>query len=127
MTDAVQPSIPPAAAPKTFWQRASRWIMGVAGGVLILSGAIKFAGVFFPSLPACDSDTATAVLRNIFKEKNVELTSLTGITTVSSTSSEKTCQGQAETPREHATINYRVYWEGSDVMVRIGTVDARPK
>jgi hypothetical protein len=127
MTDAVQPSIPPTAAPKTFWQKASRWIMGVAGGVLMLSAAIKYGAVFFPSLPGCDSDTATAVLRNIFKEKNVELTSLTGITTVSSTSSEKTCQGQAETPREHATINYRVYWQGSDVMVRIGTVDARPK
>ncbi len=101
--------------------------MLAAGGILALSGFIKLAGVFFPSLPACDSDTATAILRDIFKQKNVELTSLTGLTTLSSTSSEKTCQGQAETPRELATINYRIYWQNSEVMVMIGKVDARPK
>jgi hypothetical protein len=125
MTESTQP--PPAEAPKTFWQKASRWVIGIAGVILMISGLLKLAPVLFPSLPSCSSDSATNVVRSIFKQKNVELTKLGDIKTVTDTSAEKTCEGQVETPTERATIWYRVYWRDRDVMVMITKVDAKPR
>jgi uncharacterized protein YcfL len=101
--------------------------MLAAGVILMLSGAIKLIGYFFPSLPSCSADTTAAVLRNIFKQKNIEVANLTGLKTVTDTSDEKTCEGQIETTTERATIYYRVYWQDRDVTVMITKVDARPK
>ena len=126
MSNAPTPA-PSAAPPQTTWQKSSRWIMLAAGVILLLSGAIKLIGYFFPSLPSCTADTTTAVLRNIFKQKNVEVVNLTDLKTLTDTSSEKTCEGQIETTTERATILYRVYWQDRDVTVMITKVDARPK
>ena len=126
MSDAPSPAAP-AEPPKTVWQKSSRWIMIAAGIILMLSGAIKLYNSFFPSLPSCTSDTATKILRSIFTDKKVEVVNLTGLKTVTDTSDEKTCEGQIETPTEHATIYYRVYWQDRDVMVMITKVDAKPK
>jgi hypothetical protein len=126
MSDAPRPAAP-ADAPKSGWQKGSRWILIAAGVIMMLSGGIKLLTYFFPSLPSCSSDTATAVLRNIFKSKNVEVTSLSGLKTVTDTADEKTCEGQIETPAERATIYYRIYWQNRDVTVMITKVDTRPK
>ena len=126
MSDSPAP-VPSAAPPQTTWQKSSRWIMLAAGIILMLSGAIKLIGYFFPSLPSCSADTTTAVLRNIFKQKNVEVANVTGLKTVTDTSDEKTCEGQIETTTERATIYYRVYWQDRDVTVMITKVDAKQK
>ena len=126
MYDAPAPA-PPAAPPQTAWQKSSRWIMFAAGIILMLSGAIKLFTYFVPSPPSCTSDTTTAVLRNGFKQKDVEVTNLTDLKMVTDTSSEKTCEGQIETAAERATIFYRVYWQDRDVTVMITKVDAKPK
>ena len=101
--------------------------MVAAGIILMLSGAIKLVGYFFPSLPSCTSDTATAILRKIFSDKKIAVTNLSGLKTVTDTSSEKTCEGQIETATETAILHYRVYWQNRDVTVMITKVDAKPK
>ena len=125
MSDAPAPA--PAAAPQPSWQKVSRWILLVAGVILMLSGAIKLYGYFFPSLPSCTSETTTSILRKIFTDKKIEVTNLTALKTVTDTSSEKTCEGEVETATERATIFYRVDWQDRDDTVMITKVDAKPK
>ena len=121
---------PPAAAaapPKTFMQKALRWFMIVCGVIIGIGGLLKTYKAFSPDLPGCSADATTAAVRNIFKEKNVELSSLTDMKTVTDTSSEKTCQARIETPTERATISYRVSWQGREAQILITKVDAVPR
>jgi len=102
---------PPAAAaeaPKTFWQKAQQWFLIVCGIIIGLLGLLKLYTAFTPQLPGCAADTTATVLRDIFKKKDVELTVLNNMKTVTDTSSEQTCQAHIKTPAETGTISYNI-------------------
>jgi hypothetical protein len=120
------PLAPAAAAepPKTFWQKAQRWFMIVAGIIIGLSGLMQLYKAFTPQLPGCAADATATVIRDIFKKKDVELTVLNNMKTVTETSSEQNCQAHIETAAETGTIDYRITLEGSNFQVTITKVDA---
>src|SRR5664279_2595638 len=123
------PLAPAATAepPKTFWQKAQRWFMIVCGVIIGIGGLIQLYKAFTPQLPGCAADSTAAVLRDIFKKKDVELTVLNNMKTVTDRSSDQTCQAHIETPAETGTISYSITLQGSDFQVRIDKVDAAPR
>ncbi len=121
------PPVAPAIPPNTSQRKIPRWLSAVIGLVFVIIGLSRLYNVFYPSLPGCDADTTTGVVRKIFKDKNVELTSLTNFKTITDTSSQKTCQADAMTAKETAVISYQVTWQGSDVRVLITHVDAHAR
>src|SRR5450631_1992290 len=126
------PLAPAAAAepPKTFWQKAQRWFMIVAGIIIGLGGLMQLYKVykaFTPQLPGCAADATATVIRDIFKKKDVELTVLNNMKAVTETSSEQTCQAHIETPAETGTISYSITLQGGNFQVRIDNVDAAPR
>ena len=131
MSETTKTVTPPPAAtaepPKTFTQKATRWFMIACAVIIGIGGLIKTYKVFSPSLPDCAADETTAVIRNIFKQKDVDLRSLTDMKAVTDTSSEKNCQAHIETPTETATISYRVSWQGREAQILITKVDAAPR
>src|ERR1035441_4942158 len=122
------PVTPPPAAtaepPKTFWQKAQQWFLIVCGIIIGLLGLLKLYNAFTPQLPGCAADATATVIRDIFKKKDVELTVLNNMKTVTETSSEQNCQAQIETLAETGTIDYRITLEGSNFQVTITKVDA---
>ena len=123
------PLAPAATAepPKTFWQKAQRWFMIVAGIIIGLGGLMQLYKAFTPQLPGCAANATATVIRDIFKKKDVELTVLTNMKTVTETSSEQNCQAHIETAAETGTIDYRITLEGSNFQVTITKVDAAPR
>ena len=121
------PPVVPAAPAKAAQSKIPRWVSAIAGVVVLFVGLLRLYNVFFPSLPGCDASTTTDLVRKIFKDKNVELTSLNNFRTLTDTSTQKTCQADVATAKETAVISYRVSWEGRDVQVLITTVDAHPR
>src|SRR6185503_6883162 len=83
-----------------FKQKLYAWLSVIAGIILFLVGLLRVFVWIFPSLPDCPSDTASQTLRGIFKDKSVELSSLTNLKTVSDGKSEKTCRADFTTPSE---------------------------
>ncbi len=135
MSDSESAGAPPAAAvpsaapapPAKAKPKIPRWLSAVIGVVFLVIGLTRLYNVFYPSLPACDADTATGLIRQIFKEKNVDLTSLTNFKTLTDTSAQKTCQADVLTAKETAVISYQITWQGSKVQVLITHVDAHPR
>ncbi|HEY1473269.1 MAG TPA: hypothetical protein VGF53_04220 [Pseudolabrys sp.] len=130
MADTSNPATPPAVpaqAPKTFWQKAQAWAMIALGIIIGLLGLLKLYNAFAPQLPGCAADSTTALIRDIFKEKNAELTVLNNIKTVSETSSLQSCEAHIETAAETATISYNITLQGSNFQVLITKVDAKPR
>lgn len=126
MTESVQSAGAPAEAKPTFWQKANKWAYVIVSFILLAIGAMKVIENF--TLPGCDSDRATATVRDIFKSKNVELTALNDIKSVSGTKQEKTCSAHIESKDETANIDYKVFWEGWTLKVLIQTVrDEKPR
>jgi hypothetical protein len=125
------PVTPPPAATaepaKTFWQKAQQWFLIVCGIIIGLLGLLKLYTAFTPQLPGCAADATAAVLHDIFKKKDVELTVLNNMKTVTDTSSEQTCQAHIETPAETGTISYSITLQGGNFQVRIDKVDAAPR
>src|SRR5262249_52102949 len=101
-------------------------VVAIALLITGIGGIAKGLGPYF-FLPSCDSSTTADTLKNIFKSKDVELTRVSNSTTLTSTSSDMTCQANIETPDELATIGYRIYWDGWSATVMITKVDAKPK
>ena len=120
-------SATPADQPKTFWQKASRWIFAVCGVVIMIGGAMKIYKAASPGLPNCDSATTKTAITDIYKEKNVTLTSLTDMKSITDTSSEKTCQAHLETAGETATVSYRLFFQDGSSKVMITKVDAKAR
>jgi len=119
---AATPAPPAPQAPKPgFGQKLAQWVLGIA---LLITGVLGIMRSFnsYLFLPACDSDTASATLKSIFKSKDVELTKVTDFKTVTDASSEKTCQAAIETSDEQATIDYRIFWDGWTAKVMITDV-----
>lgn len=137
MTDSEGVGAPPAAVPatpaipaapaKAAQRKIPGWVSAIVGAVFLFIGLLRLYNVFYPSLPGCDASTTTDLIRKIFKDKNVELTSLNNFKTLTDTSTQKTCQADAATAKETAVILYRVSWEGRDVQVLITHVDAHPR
>jgi hypothetical protein len=101
--------------------------MIVCGVIIGIGGLIQLYKAFTPQLPGCAADSTATVLRDIFKKKDVELTVLNNMKTVTDTSSEQTCQAHIETPAETGTISYSITLQGSNFQVRIDKVDAAPR
>jgi len=80
---------------------------------------------FTPQLPGCAAQATADVIRDIFKSKNVAITVLNNMTTVSESSSLQTCQAHIETAAETGTIFYTITLQGSSFQVLITKVDAR--
>jgi hypothetical protein len=101
--------------------RAFGWLYRIAGWfivvVAVLIGAVQLLDLFV--LPECDSKRARDTLQKIFTDRKIELRQLTDIKSLSSTSSEKSCQARAETPEEQALIFYGITWSGWTQEVRI--------
>ena len=116
-----------AAKPQGFQQKLYRWVSIAVGVILLVIGGLRAYEAIFPSLPGCTSQTAKTTIGNIFKDKKVELSSLTNQKTVSDGSAEKTCQAEFTTPAEAGTLAYRIYWQDRDAEVRITNVDAHPR
>lgn len=131
MTDSENAAAAPAAIPatpaKAAQRKIPRWVSAIVGVVFLFIGLLRLYHVFYPSLPGCDAATTTGLIRKIFKDKNVELTSLTNFKTLTDTSAQKTCQADVETAKETAVILYRISREGRDVQVLITHVDAHPR
>jgi hypothetical protein len=126
MMESVQPAGAPAGTKPAFWQKASNWAYIIVGFLGFGIGILKFADNF--TLPNCDQDRATATVRDIFKGKDVELTVLNDIKSVTSTGQEKTCTAHIESKDETANIDYKIFWDGWTVKVLIQTVrDEKPK
>ena len=96
-------------------------LVGIA--VLISGGFGISKGVDQFMLPSCGSDRTTNTLKSIFKGKNVEVSDLTEIKTLTDTYSEKTCQAHVSTPSEQANIDYRIYWDGWSASIIITKVN----
>ena len=126
MSDSVNPS--PAVEPpqdqnkpKTTTQKITQWLVSIAlliaGGLGIIRGFEQF------SLPSCTSDRTTTTLKDIFKSKNVEVTTIGEMKSVTDTYSEKTCEARVKTPAEDAKIAYRIYWDGWSASIMITKVN----
>jgi hypothetical protein len=125
MSDAVKP--PPAAEPPldkpkpTLTQKLTQWFVSIAlviaGGLGIMRGFQQF------TLPSCTSDRTSTTLTDIFKSKNVEVTTISDMKSVTDTYSEKTCEAHVKTPTEDANIAYRIYWDGWSASIMITKVN----
>ena len=70
---------------------------------------------------------SNTLLPVVKKQKNVELTSLTNIKSITDTSSEKTCQADFLTPAETGTIHYQISKQDGSTQLRITKVDTHPR
>ena len=99
----------------------------MCGIIIGLHGPLKLYKAFMPQLPGCTTDATATVIRDIFKSKNVELTVLNDLKTVSDTSSAQTFQAHIETAAETGTIFYSITLQGSNFQVLIDKVDAKAR
>jgi hypothetical protein len=125
-TPSVTPPVKTAEPPKTFVQKLSQWVTIGAGVILGLIGLLKVYNAFVPQLPTCASDETNAVLHDIFKKKDIALTTLNDFKMVSEASAQRDCQAHIETPSEKATVSYRITLQGKDFQVMITKVEAAP-
>ena len=123
MTETPAPS-PESQAPRP--KAGPRLVQGVVAIALLISGSLGimrgYNSLFV--LPACDADTTSATLKNIFQSKSVELSKVSDVISTSNSSSERACEAHIETPEEKAVINYRIYWDGWSPTVMITEVKA---
>lgn len=117
----------PATPTKSSPQKLPRWVSAVIGVVFLTIGLSKLYNVFFPSLPGCDADTINGLIHKIFKDKNVELTSLGNFKTITNTSTQKSCQADVMTPKEAGVISYQIRWQESSIQVLITHVDTHAR
>ena len=122
MSEPATPVAPPQApAAPTLGQRLTKWIPIAAGLIAALIGAAKLFETF--SLPSCESSRSLGAIKSIFKDKNLPEPTLTDPKSLTSTSSEKTCETAYEIPNEKGTLDYRVFWDGWDAKVMITKVN----
>ena len=117
----------PASKSSQFWQKAANWAYIVLAVILTLIGFMRIYDWLFPSLPRCASDTATTTIGQIFKAKNLELSSLTNQKALTDSSSERTCQAEFTTPTETGTLEYRIYWQDKSAQIQITKADSHPR
>ena len=118
----------PAAAaeqPKTFWGKYQRWFFIAVAIIVGLNGINKIYQANTPQLPGCAAQATADVIREIFTSKNVALTALNNMTTVSESSTQQSCQAHIETAGETGTIFYTITMQGDKFQVLITKVDAR--
>ena len=107
--------------------KISNWLYAFVGLIVACLGLLQIYNAVFPGLPSCTSDTAGRSIRDIFKQKNVQLTSLTDQKTITESSSEETCQANFLTPAETGTLYYRIYWQDKSSQILITKVDTHPR
>lgn len=121
------PLAPAAAAehPKTFWEKNRRWFFIGVAIIVGLNGINQIYKASTPQLPGCAAQATADVIRDIFKSKNVALTALNNMTTVSESSTQQNCQAHIETAAETGMIFYTITLQGDKFQVLITKVDAR--
>jgi hypothetical protein len=127
LNSATPPLAPTAEQPKTTWQKTQRWFMIECAVIIGIGGLMQLYKAFTPQLPGCTTDATATVIRDIFKSKNVELTVLNDLKTVTDTSSAQICQAHIETAAETGTIFYTITLQGSNFQVLIDKVDAKAR
>ena len=126
-TNSATPLLAPTAEqPKTTWQKTQQWFLVVCGIIIGLLGLLKLYNAFMPQLPGCTTDATATVIRDIFKSKNVELTVLNDLKTVTDTSSAQTCQAHIEQRRKPGRFS-TITLQGSNFQVLIDKVDAKAR
>jgi hypothetical protein len=99
------------------------WGLGAVAAILALViGATRLAGMF--TLPECDAEITRATLNEIFEERKVKVEQLGGLTTVSSSDTERRCKARAEVPGGALNLAYRVDWDGWSKRVTIDKAEA---
>lgn len=122
----------PVAAPQAPAQSASRIprpvILGVpllAGLLLLVFAAPRVVNLF--TLPDCDDEGSRKTLTDIFEQKNVKLSRLGEVRSVSSTRSERTCAARADIPGGILNLDYRIGWSGWNKSVTITRAEAETR
>lgn len=120
------PATPVAATPAVSPPKWQTWLTRGVGIALFIVGSVIGSAKLFEtfSLPACDSKRSLDVIRAIFKEKELPEPTLTAAKDVGGTSDEKTCSVSYELPNEKGTLDYRVFWDGSNAKVMITKVNS---
>jgi hypothetical protein len=123
---------PQAPAPLAPAQHASRIpravILGVpllAGLLLLVFAAPRVVNLF--TLPNCDDEGSRKTLTDIFEQKNVKLSRLGEVRSVSSTRSERTCAARADIPGGILNLDYRIGWSGWSKNVTITRAEAETR
>jgi hypothetical protein len=124
MPDVPQPVLadrfPDDSEPKPrLYQALMPWVVGIAVAVSAVGGLVKLSNQVL--LPSCSEERTIATLKDMFKQKNIEVASFGDFVAVTESSSEKTCTAHVEAPQV-VTINYRVFWEGWTAKVMITRV-----
>jgi hypothetical protein len=133
MTDPSQPAAPASVTPNgkwwetPVWQRVTKIVTVVAGLIVGVLGLVKLYNAFVPSIPSCSASSVAGVIRDIYKQKNIELTDLSDMKEVSATSAERNCQAHIETAQETGTLGYKITLQGNQFHVLITKADATPK
>jgi len=120
MTENVQPAASAAAAKQTFQQKLTTWVTMAVALIFVLIGAMKVIDEF--SLPTCGSERSEETIKSIYKSRNVTLTKVDDMKTVTDTRSERTCTASIESADARATIDYKIFWQGWTAQVLIETV-----
>ena len=100
-------------------------VVMLAAVLLLVFGSPRIANLFV--LPDCDEAATDKTLRDIFEEKNVRLSGLSEMKSVSSTKSERTCTARAEVPGGALNLDYRIDWSGWSKRITITRADAETK
>jgi hypothetical protein len=121
-----------APAPLALAQLASRIprpvILGVpllAGLLLLVFAAPRVVNLF--TLPNCDDEGSRKTLADIFEQKNVKLSRLGEVRSVSSTRSERTCAARADIPGGILNLDYRIGWSGWSKSVTVTRAEAETR
>ena len=120
MTENVQPAASAAGAKQTFQQKLTTWVTMAVALIFVLIGAMKVIDEF--SLPTCGSERSEETIKSIYKSRNVTLTKVDDMKTVTDTRSERTCTASIESADASATIDYKIFWQGWTAQVLIETV-----
>jgi len=120
MIENVQPAVTAAAAKPSFQQRLTTWATMAVALIFVVIGAMKVIDDF--SLPTCASDRAEETIKGIYKSRDVTLTKVSDMKTVTDTRSERTCTALIESADATATIDYKIFWQGWSAQVLIETV-----
>jgi hypothetical protein len=120
MTESVQPAATEAGAKPSFQQRLTQWVSIAVGLIFLLIGAMKVIDEF--SLPTCASNRSEETIKSIYKSKDITLTTVSDMKTITDTKSERICTAHIESADATANIDYKIFWQGWTAQVLIATV-----
>ncbi len=122
-------SQPAAEKPLAPPSRLKRWVAVGASiavaTVFLVIGAVR--AVSWLTLPDCGDDKTRTTLTEIFDGKKIKVERLSDLKTISSTRSERMCEGRADIPGGIFNLEFRIDWSGWSKRVTIVRADAEVK